>query len=169
MSDAVIVNIFRFIGLMLVQVLILQNVHIHSHANLYIYPIFILMLPIKTPNWMLLVIAFFLGLSIDIPYNTPGIHAAASVLTAFLRPTLCLIMEPRGGYDLGQSPNKNTFGMSWFFQYSAILMGIHLFAVFCLNAFDMSYLGDIILRTIFSFILSMTLVVLYQYIFNPKK
>lgn len=169
MSDAVIANVFRFIGLFLVQVLILKNIDINtSYVNLYIYPMLILMLPIRINKLFLLFIAFFLGILVDLFYMTPGVHAAASVFIAFIRPTLCFLMEPRGGYDQNHSPNKHSFGMSWFMQYTGILMFIHLFVVFVLEAFTFSDIVDIMIRLVFSYILSMLLITTYQYIFNPK-
>ena len=123
MSDAIIANVLRFIGLFLVQVLILKNIDINtSYVNLYIYPLLLIMLPIRINKLALLFIAFFLGLLVDLFYMTPGVHAAASVLIAFLRPALCDAMEPRGGYNQNHSPNKYNFGMGWFLQFSSILM-----------------------------------------------
>ena len=73
MSDAIIANVLRFIGLFLVQVLILKNIDINtSYVNLYIYPLLLIMLPIRINKLALLFIAFFLGLLVDLFYMTPG-------------------------------------------------------------------------------------------------
>lgn len=169
MSDLLIANIFRFIGIFLVQILILKNVDINTnYINLYIYPLFILLLPIKMQRVWVLLIAFVFGLSIDFFYDSPGVHAAASVFIAFIRTGLFRIMEPRGGYDTKLSPNKHNFGMTWFTQYTGILMFLHLFLIFMLDVFDMGYLGSIFLKTILSYILSMLLLIIFTYVFNPK-
>ena len=169
MSDLFIANIFRFIGIFLVQVLILINVDINTnYVNLYIYPLFILLLPIKMPRVWVLLIAFFFGLGVDTFYTTPGVHAAASVFIAYIRTGLFSIMEPRGGYDTKLSPNKHNFGMTWFLQYTGILMFMHLFLIFMLDAFDFGYFGSILLKTILSYMLSMLLLIIFTYVFNPK-
>ena len=86
MSDVIIANILRFLGLFLVQVLILVNVEINSsYVNLYIYPLFLLLLPIRLQKVALLAIAFLVGISIDMFYDSAGVHAAASVFTAYFR------------------------------------------------------------------------------------
>jgi len=54
--------------------------------NPYIYILFILLLPANTNRSLLLIIAFFTGLTVDFFAHTLGLHAAASVFIAYLRP-----------------------------------------------------------------------------------
>jgi hypothetical protein len=170
MSDVIIANILRFLGLFLVQVLILVNVEINSsYVNLYIYPLFLLLLPIRLQKVALLAIAFLVGISIDMFYDSAGVHAAASVFTAYFRSVVLLIIEPRGGYDASHKPTKAQYGAAWFFQYAGILLFIHLFSVFALEAFSFASIGVLLLKTILSFLLSMLLIVIYTYLFNPKR
>ena len=71
--------------LVLIQVLALNNIQFLGFLNPYIYILFILSLPVKLPNWITLLLAFVLGLTIDAFSNTMGMHAFATVLVAFLR------------------------------------------------------------------------------------
>jgi hypothetical protein len=170
MSDVILTNVARFVGLFLVQVLILINVDINTaYINLYIYPLFLLFLPIKIPNASLLLIAFILGISIDMFYNTAGVNAATCVFTAFLRPTILRILEPKGGYDVMHTPTKHQFGLNWFLQYSGIFFFIHLALLFFLEVFSFASFGTLLLKLLLSYLLSMLLVVIYVYLFNPKK
>jgi hypothetical protein len=149
MSDVIIINVLRFLGLFLVQVLVLINVEINtSYVNLYIYPLFLLLLPIRIQKNLLLVIAFFLGIAVDMFYDTSGIHAAKCVFIAYSRSGVLSIIEPRGGYEANQAPTKRNFGATWFFQYVGIILFIHLFLIFILEA--------------------LVLVTIYAYLFNPK-
>ena len=166
MSNALIPNIIRFISIYLFQILILFNINLHPSINLFIYPIFILLLPIRIPHSLLIFIAFMLGLLVGLQYNAVGEHAAASVLIAFLRPTVLNIMEPRGGYDPNQSPNKHFFGFSWFLQFSAILFFIHFIALFTLEVFNFNTI--VFVKIIFSYVISMLLVILFSTLFNPR-
>jgi hypothetical protein len=169
MSDVIVVNVLRFLGLFLVQVLILINVDINtSYVNLYIYPLFLLLLPIKIQKNLLLIIAFFLGIAVDMFYDTSGIHAASCVFVAYLRSGVLTVIEPRGSYEGNQAPTKRNFGAGWFFQYVGILLFIHLFLIFLLEAFSFAGFGFTLLKTLLSFILSMVLVAIYAYLFNPK-
>ena len=89
-----------FIGLVLLQVLILNNVHIAGYATRFLYIYFILKFNSGTSRNELMLWAFFFGLTIDVFSDTPGMNAAATVLLAFLRPSLLRLFTPR---ESGQS------------------------------------------------------------------
>jgi hypothetical protein len=133
-----------------------------------IYPIFILLLPLRTPRPLVIFLGFLIGLSVDIFYDSPGVHASASVFTAFLRPLILSIIEPRGGYNTNYSPTKKRMGFTWFLQYSSMLMFVHLFYYFSVEAFTLVYIVSILGNTFISFFLSMIFVLMYQFIFNPE-
>jgi len=162
----------RFIVLAALQVLVLSRIGVGEEWARYtqalIYPLVILLLPINLPTVVVLLISFVLGMSIDIPLGTLGIHSSAMVLTGFARGLVLAILEPREGYQVENSPTKAEFGFTWFLSYSAILMTIHCFTLFAVEAFTFVYIGEILLRTIGSFSVSMILVLLYVIIFNPE-
>jgi rod shape-determining protein MreD len=60
-----------FIGLVLLQVLILNNVHIAGYATPFLYIYFILKFASGTSRNELMLWAFFFGLTIDIFADTP--------------------------------------------------------------------------------------------------
>ncbi|MCP4440104.1 MAG: rod shape-determining protein MreD [Aureispira sp.] len=165
MSNVYTSNALRFLTLLLIQGLILQNIAL-GQVNMYIYPLFILLLPIEMPHALIVILGFFYGLLIDMFYDMDGLHAAATTLIAFARPAVCAIIEPRGGYEIGQTLTKHSLGIRWFINYSAILMLIHLFIVITLEELEFSLMW--ILRLTAGFSLSMALIILYQFIFNPK-
>src|SRR5690554_2947243 len=101
---------FQFILLVLLQVLILNNIHFSGFVNPYLYIIFILWLPFDIPKPLLLITAFFLGLVIDIFGSTLGMHASACVFMAFCRPFVLQLISPRDGYDVNQNPGITDFG-----------------------------------------------------------
>jgi len=124
-NSVFITSAIRFIVLLFVQVLILKNINIYPpYVHIFIYPLFILLLPLKTPHWALLLLGFLMGLCVDMFYDSLGLHAAAGVLIAYARKFVSQILEPRGGYEINDSPNKTDMGFSWFLQYSGILMGV---------------------------------------------
>ena len=84
----VLQNIFRFVMLVLVQVFVLDNIQFLGYISPMIYILFILSLPVRFPRGVVLILAFLLGLTIDIFNNTMGIHAFATVFAAFIRPTI---------------------------------------------------------------------------------
>lgn len=88
-------NIFSFIVLILLQVLVLNNVQFLGFLNPYIYILFILSLPVKFPRWITLILGFVLGLIIDVFSNTIGTHAFATVLIAFFRTGIIKLFTSR--------------------------------------------------------------------------
>jgi hypothetical protein len=123
---------------------------------------------LKTPKTVLLLIGFALGLIIDIFYDSLGVHASACVFTAFIRPLLLQLIEPRGGYPINVSPTKFHFGTRWFLLYSGIALFLHLLFYFSIEVFTFVYFLEIWLKTIFSFIFSFLTVLLYIFLLNPK-
>lgn len=168
MNNFVILNnTLRFLMVTLIQVTILKTAsHTVPMLEVFIYPITILMLPFGTPNFILLPFAFILGLIIDSFYNCPGVHASVFLVTAFLRPFYLLLIKPRGGYETDDYPTKKSMGAVWFFQYVSALMFVHIFLFFIV--FGLSFGLDIILRILYSYVVSMVLITLYTYLFNPK-
>ncbi|HBH47981.1 MAG TPA: rod shape-determining protein MreD, partial [Bacteroidales bacterium] len=79
-------NIIRFALVVLVQILIFNNIELGGYLNPYVYTLFILLLPFETPGWVVLISGFLLGFSVDIFSETLGMHTAATVFMAYLRP-----------------------------------------------------------------------------------
>ena len=173
MNKAVLANIFRFFGLALLQGLALKSIGAGMESLRYLYvivfPIFIILLPMRTPVPLVLLLGFLIGFFVDILYVSWGVHASAAVFTAFIRSFVFKVLEPRGGYNVNLSPTVENLGFRWFFQYSAIMMFLHLFFYFSVEAFTFVYIVDILLKTIVSFIASMSFLLVFQLIFKPKE
>ena len=162
----------RFVLLAAVQVLVLSNVGIREDWGAYaqglLYPLVILLLPVGTPTVVVLLVAFVLGLCVDVPLGTIGIHTAALVLTAYVRSVALALLEPREGYTVNQSPTREAFGLRWFMAYAAVLMGVHTLAYFSVEAFTFVYFWQIMLRALSSFCISMLLILVYMLVFDPE-
>ncbi len=156
-------NILRIIVLVLFQVFILNNVQFSGYVNPYLYVLFILLLPFETPGWLLLSLGFVLGLTIDLFANTPGLHASATVFTAFLRPAVLGFFAPRDGYVPGTFPRVYYYGFTWFLQYSAILILAHHLFLFYIEVFRLADFLLTLRRVISSSVFTLFLVVLSQY------
>ncbi len=171
-NNPYISSAIRFVVLVAVQLLVLSRIGAGEEWARYfqviLYPLVIILLPINLPSVIVLLISFALGMSIDIPLGMLGIHSSALVLMGFARGLVLAILEPREGYQVDSSPTKAAFGFRWFISYSAILLAIHCFTLFAVEAFTFVYIGEILLRTLGSFSVSMIMVFLYVLIFNPK-
>ncbi|MDD3320198.1 MAG: rod shape-determining protein MreD [Paludibacter sp.] len=157
----VLQNIIRFILLVLVQVLVLNNVQFFGYINPYIYILFILSLPVLTKRWLTLLLAFGLGLIIDSFSNTMGMHAFAAVLIAFLRSGIIKIFT---SLEEGNNPTPSfhTFGVAAYIKYVVIMVFIHHGALFFLEAFTVQHLWITTGKIFFSSLVTILLILGYQ-------
>jgi hypothetical protein len=171
MTSSFFINGARFLGLFLLQVFVLKRLSIgwegYLYINVLVYPLFILLLPLRTPHAAVLGLSFLLGIAIDWFYDTPGIHASAAVFAGYMRAYVLNWLEPREGYNVNYSPTKKRMGMPWFARYTAIMTALHLFWYFSVDAFTFYYWQDILVKTSFTFIFSMVLLLMIVLIFNP--
>lgn len=169
MISVLIKNIFRFLFLVLFQVLILNNIQLSGYLNPFLYVLFILMLPLETPKWLVLVLSFLLGISVDIFSDTGGMHAAASVCMAFLREPVMKMISSHDGYDVIQKPTLKQFGLGWFFSYSGILVLAHHFILFYLEVFHFTEFFSTFLRVLLSSIFTLILIFISQFFFSNSR
>ena len=149
--------------LILLQVFLFNNIQFSGYVNPYVYIMFILLLPVELPSWILLITAFFTGLIIDFFMSTPGMHAGASVMAAFIRPHVLRIISPRDGYEPGASPSMLMYGFRWFLIYTTVLVTAHHFILFFLEVFRFSDFLRTILRVLISSAFTITFILLAEY------
>lgn len=165
MINSVIKNSIRFVLLVLLQVLIVQNIRLGSYIILFPYLLFILLLPFETPKLVVLLCAFIIGLTIDMFYDTAGIHSAACTLIGFIRYYILKILSPREGYDPGLIPNVDSMGSLWFITYAGLIIFIHHLFFFYLEIFRFNEFFRTLLRVILSTIGTFSFVYIVQFLF----
>lgn len=164
-------NLVRAVILMVFQVLVLNHINLggksFNYITIFIYPIFLMFLPITLPTWIMLIIGFFYGYCIDVFGDTMGKHTATSVFIVFVRSFLLQMLEPQGGYKQGTSPTRRRMGFPWFLRYASIFMFLHVFYFFCVEIFTLLYIGKILMYTLPSYIISLIFVMIYSFLFDP--
>lgn len=163
---SVILYFFLFLGM---QILIFRNVVFFNTAFCFIYIGFILMLPLEIPPLLAMAIAFVFGVNIDIFYSTIGIHAASSVLIAYMRPYIVNALTPAGGYDASVEISVSSLGVRWIVTYAFVLIFIHHFALFSIEAWGFALFSNILVKAIFSTLFTLTVFILFQYLFNSGR
>ena len=141
MLQTVIQNIIRFVVLVLVQVLVLNHVQFLGFVNPYVYVLFILSLPVRTPRWLTLVLSFGLGMAVDAFADTLGLHAFACVLAGFLRDPLVKLLGA-GDDNNDFTPSMATLGMGNYVKYASVLVVVHHLAIYFLEAFNLAHFFD---------------------------
>jgi hypothetical protein len=156
--------LLQFFVLVLLQVFILNNVQLGGYINPYIYVLFILLLPVDIPKWLLLVLGFSLGITIDLYAHTPGMNSSATVFMAFIRPYILEVIAPREGYEKDSSPRLKIYGFTWFLRYAFIMVLAHHFVLFYIEVFRFSDFFLTFSRVILSAVFSTLLIVTSQYL-----
>lgn len=167
----VIKNILRFILFILVQVFVLDQIRIHQMVTPYLYFLFLLWLPFNINRSVLLLIAFVLGFSLDSFRHTPGFHAAACVLIAYIRPFIINILIPQEGAD--NNYNEPSFqslgGMLPYMVYAGLLSFIHNVWLFMLESWQFGDIGYFFIKTLFSTAICLLLILITELIFPRKQ
>lgn len=159
-----------FILIVLIQGLVIQNIQINEYLNPMIYPVMILLLPFELNILATLIVAFVLGMSVDAFSDGFGLNASATMVIAYLRPSLLNLIKPRDGYDDTLLPTIHDMGKLWFLTYAALLLFIHHLWFFTVEIFRFDLFFLIIQKTVLSVAFSLLLIVLFQFIFyKPSK
>lgn len=164
-----VLNIIRFIALVVAQVLIVNHIRLGGYVHPYIYLIFVMLLPINMPGWQLLFSGFGIGLAIDLFMGTLGMHAGATTLMAFCRPTIINIISGSQKFDNIKEPNVNQLGFAWFLRYALCMVTVHNFTLFMLEGFSFHLVGQALLRILLSVPVSIFLILTVIYLFSPTR
>jgi rod shape-determining protein MreD len=154
-------NSIRFVLFILVQVFILFKMPpLHRFITPYLYFLFILWLPFNLPRTSLTLIGFVYGLSLDYFSRTPGLHAAACTLIAYVRPFIIGLLISQEGADKNYiSPSITSMGWAPYAVYVLVLTLLHhtwlVFLEWMNFGSFMYFLGKVIASTAVSFLLIM--------------
>ncbi len=164
-------NIVRFVIFLLVQVYILFKVNLNQMATPYIYYLFILWLPFNVGRSWQMIIAFCTGLVVDGFRHTPGFHAAACVLIAYLRPFLISILIPQEGADANyEEPTvKSIGGLMQYLVYMGVLTLLHHSWLFLLEAWQFGNVWYFLVKTLLSTAVSLVLIIITELLFVRKQ
>ena len=167
MNSSFFLNIFRFISLFLLQIIIFNNINLFGFISPFPYVLFIILFPVNGNKSALLISSFFLGLLLDIFSNSGGIHTTASILLAYFRPSIFK-------FAFGVSYEYQTIKLNdtltperFSFLFVAILL--HHLILFVLEAFQFSLILDILLRSITSAALTIIISIIIIYLIKPNK
>ena len=139
-----------FAVLLALQVLIFNRMAYAGYISPYVYMLFILSLPIDISGWLLMLLAFGMGLSVDMFSDSLAMHAFSCTLMAFARPGVIRLISVRSDFDPGVVPSISAQGISWIFTYCLLLTGLHHIALFSIEVFSLAQPGFLILRILLS-------------------
>ena len=168
--SAIFRNIIRFILFLLVEVYVLNRVpHLHRFISPSLYFLFILWLPFSLSDRWLLVVGFLTGISLDYFTQTPGLHASAAVLIAYVRPFLISVLTPRDSADFNyREPSPQSLLWAPYAIYLILLTLIHNTWLVFLEWLSFGSFGDFMAKVLGSTAISLLLIFTVELLF-PRR
>lgn len=146
-----------FLSLLVVQVLILNNVHLFGVGTPLLYVYFAITFRRNFPKWLVLVSCFMLGLLADVFSNTPGLASSVMTVVGLAQCYLMNLIAPRdSAEDLASS--IKTLGFSKFATLSAILTLLYCLLFFAVETFNFFDVLLWLARSLVSAVLTMVLI-----------
>ncbi|HNP20232.1 MAG TPA: Rod shape-determining protein MreD [Fulvivirga sp.] len=168
-TNRLIIQFVSFFAYVLVQVMFLQNVVLFDKSFCFLYIAFLLLLPVDMGVIGLMVLGFITGFTVDIFYDTLGIHAASSVLIMFIRNYWLNMITPQGGYDSGSMPSIELNGWQWFLGYVLPLILIHHIVLFYISSSGFGLFWFTLSKALLSTLFTAVVIMIVQYIFYRKR
>lgn len=167
-SSRIVKYIVQYIVLVGLQILLLKDFVIGNVAYTFPYIGAFLLVPFELGSLPVLFLAFGTGLLVDVFYDTLGIHAAASVLAAFLRQFLLKVLTPAGGYEGYMEPTFSGMGINWYVTFMGILAFVHHFVLFSIEYSDFSHIFTCFINALCSAAFTFITTLLLQNVLVPK-
>jgi hypothetical protein len=162
--------IIRLIILLAVQIYVLDKIpHLHRFITPYLYYVFILWLPFSISRQWLLIFGFLTGLIYDYFTMTPGLHAAACTLVAYVRPFVISVLTPRESSEFNyREPSPRAMQWTPYAIYVLVLTLFHHGYLVLLEWLSFGTFLDFIVKVIASTGISLLLVFTVELIF-PRR
>jgi rod shape-determining protein MreD len=157
--------LLRFLLIVLLQILVVNNIELSAYINPYIYIGFILLLPVTVKPWVSLIVAFLCGAVIDTFSSTPGLHIAASVALAYIRVHYLRFSTTKEDIEGRIRPTMEKKGVVWFVFYCFVMTLIHHTVLFFLEIYGFSEFLSTMLRILLSSSVTVLLIVVSQLLF----
>lgn len=131
-------RLVSFVALCLLQVVVLNHIHLFSVATPLFYIIFILHFPSNYSRSGIMLWCFALGIVIDCFGNTPGVASASMTLLGALQPYILRRFMSHEVEDMVPSPS--VLGMQPFFSYLFLMTFLYCLLYFSLEMFSFTHL-----------------------------
>ncbi|MCH6198473.1 rod shape-determining protein MreD [Aquiflexum sp. LQ15W] len=154
---------------LLFQILVLKNLVLFGVAFCFLYVIYIILLPLDLKTIPVLLISFFLGLGVDLFYDTLGIHTASLLLIAFLRHRWLMVLVPTGGYEDDLQPSLLNMGFGWFLSYSIPLVLVYHILFFYIESLGTDLFITSLQKIIASVIFVLVMSIIVQLLFYRRR
>ena len=153
---------FWFLLYLLLQILIMRSIVLFDYAFCFVYIAGIVLLPAEVNRTLLLIVGFLTGLLVDVFYNTLGMHAAATLLVAYLRPFWIQLQLETKGTTERLEITMDELGVSRYLTFLLPQVFIHHAALFLIEMSHFGMIGYTLLRIVASTLFTTFLITVIQ-------
>jgi rod shape-determining protein MreD len=161
----ILTYLLQFAGLLLLQLLVVNNIELNSYINPYIYVAFILLLPVNTKPWHVVVISFIVGATVDAFSSTPGLHIAATNFMGFIRIHYLRATTTKEDQEGRVIPSLSQKGIVWFSVYGFVMILLHHTLLFFLEIYGFHEFFATLSRVALSTLVTLLLIIVGQLLF----
>ena len=158
-------HITRLILYISLQVLVFKQVALFDRGFNFIYVVGLLLLPMEIGHLTMIAVGFVVGITVDLFYNTQGIHAAACVLITFIRPYY-FRRTTGGSYEVGSPLTVRSMGLTWFFIFLLPMILVHHLTIFYAEAGSGNLFFFTLSKVFVSSLFTFTVAIIIQYLFT---
>lgn len=160
--------ILLFVILSLTQIFLLNNLIAGSFLCPLIYVAFLILLRLDTQPIVMLACGLAMGVLMDITMGVAGINTIASLLIAFLRPSIIRLVSPHEELREDGIPSPERMGSTLFWSYLVVMVVLHHTVFFTLEALSWGHILRTLLRIVLSSGATILLVWLTGRLFTAK-
>ncbi|MBM77656.1 MAG: hypothetical protein CL846_04180 [Crocinitomicaceae bacterium] len=165
-------NISWFFGLILFQILILDEIDIGPYSVYFspmLFSYLILRLKLDISVSILLLYAFLIGITVDIFKDTIGLNAAALLFVAILRKYFLSIISERDEFDSMVELDFFNLGFVRYLIYFGLGMITHHFVFALIEGFSFNGFLFLLYKSLINTFFALAILFFIQYLIIKKK
>ncbi len=160
--NEIVRSVLRWLMYVLLHIFVARHLVLFDYAFCFIYVGAILFLPQEINLTALLFIGFATGVTIDSFDNTLGLHAAVSVVVAYLRPIIIRYQFAQKLSEGRLELSLRELGLPAFLSYTLLLVSIHHILLFFIEVGNITLLPYTLLKILCSILFTTVTVLLAQ-------
>ena len=121
--------------------MVFNYIHLFGYATPLPYVYLLMLFPLNSSRWSILLWGFVCGLLCDFVSMTPGLGAASMTLVAFVQPLLLRAMAPKDALEDMQA-SYHTLGFWGYVRYAGILTLLFAITYFLLLSLSFFHAAD---------------------------
>ena len=159
------VSILQFILIALAQILLLNNIQLFGYMQPLIYIWFIILLPNNFPKWLVMILGFLMGFTMDVFSAQLGFHTATATLTA----TMLLSWFVNNFDNNTFRPSISEMGFLSYLGFVSAMTFLHTLVYNLIESFSFAEILSLLLRVLISSLISVGLILISDALFIKER